>query len=361
MQPHDGPPLDLSAQVARVRAKTRPWKSIIALVLAILAAATSGWAHSHFHHFFTSTEGVSQIIAAGSAVAFCVFASIATIGMSGKTRSVLQPVMGVSHAAIVQYALVLVGAVTTLVVTLVLFGVPVGQLLLGGALTSVFVGIAAQQALSNVFAGLVLLLARPFKVGDTIRLRAGALSGEIDGTVSDIGITYLRLSCADGLISVPNSQVLNAVVGPLPSGNYPPPPPPAVPQLWPAPPPAPPTPPAPPAPAPATPAAPPAPPAPATPAAPAAPLTPAAPATPAASPAPATQADAYAPGGTVPAGSTLTNTDTPLPAGGNTERTGYHDGAAVPAASAHGTDGTGEAGEANRADGAGRPDSVGGQ
>ena len=102
-----------------------------------------------------------------------------------------------------RYALVLIGAVTTLLVTLVLFGVPVGQLLLGGALTSVFVGIAAQQALSNVFAGLVLLLARPFKVGDSIRLRAGALSGEIDGTVSEIGITYVRLATADGVMSVP--------------------------------------------------------------------------------------------------------------------------------------------------------------
>ncbi len=127
-------------------------------------------------------------------MAFCVFASAATIGLSGKARDVLEPVVGASHAAVVRYALVLIGAATTLVVTLVLFGVPVGQLLLGGALTSVFVGIAAQQALSNVFAGLVLLLARPFKVGDSIRLRAGALSGEIGGTVSEIGITYLRLS-----------------------------------------------------------------------------------------------------------------------------------------------------------------------
>ena len=44
----DGPQLDLSAQVAKVKAKTRPWKSIIALILAIGAAAASGWAHSHF-------------------------------------------------------------------------------------------------------------------------------------------------------------------------------------------------------------------------------------------------------------------------------------------------------------------------
>src|ERR1700760_2125495 len=232
MQVHGGPQLDLSAQVAMVRGKTRPWKSIIALVLAIGAATVSGWAHSRFPHFFATDDLVSQIIAAATAVAFCVFASAATIGLSGKARDVLRPVAGASHAAVVRYALVLIGAATTLVVTLVLFGVPVGQLLLGGALTGVFVGIAAQQALSNVFAGLVLLAARPFKVGDSIRLRAGALAGEIDGTVTEIGITYLKLACSDGVISVPNSQVLNAVAGPIPRDS-PAPAPPAAPQAWP--------------------------------------------------------------------------------------------------------------------------------
>ena len=158
-----------------------------------------------------------QFIAAATAVAFCVFASACHLrpvrqgaracwsrGSAPRTR----PSSATRSCSI--------GAVTTLVVTLVLFDVPVGQLLLGGALTSVFVGIAAQQALSNVFAGLVLLLARPFKVGDSIRLQAGALSGEIDGTVSEIGITYVRLATDGGMVSVPNSQVLNAVVGPIP-------------------------------------------------------------------------------------------------------------------------------------------------
>jgi small-conductance mechanosensitive channel len=227
MQVHGGPQIDLSAQVAKVRAKTRPWKSIIALILAIGAAIAAGWAHKHFS---ATDASVSWVITAVLAIAFCVFASAATIGLSGKARSVLEPVMGTAHAAIVRYALVLIGAVTTLIVTLVLFGVPVGQLLLGGALTSVFVGIAAQQALSNVFAGIVLLLARPFKVGDAIRMRAGALSGEVDGTVSEIGITYVRLSTVNGMLSVPNSQVLNAVIGPLPPRDSPPP---ITPDPWP--------------------------------------------------------------------------------------------------------------------------------
>jgi hypothetical protein len=212
----DGTEIDLSAQVAKVKAKTRPWKSIIALVLAIGAAAASGWAHNSFHRFLTGEHVPYQILAIGLVVAFCALASAATIGLSGKASSMLEPAIGTSHAAVVRYALVLIGAVTTLLVTLGLLGIPISQLLLGGALTSVFVGIAAQQSLSNVFAGMVLLLAHPFRVGDSVRMQAGALGGQISGTVTEIGITYVRLATSTGVISIPNSQVLNAIVGPLP-------------------------------------------------------------------------------------------------------------------------------------------------
>ena len=67
-----------------------------------------------------------------------------------------------------------------------------------------------------MFAGLVLVFARPFKVADEIRLRAGALGGTLDGIVTDIGITYVRVHTDGSVMSIPNSQVLNAVVGPIP-------------------------------------------------------------------------------------------------------------------------------------------------
>ena len=128
----------------------------------------------------------------------------------------LEPKAGPAHAAIVRYAILIVGAFTTLVITLVLFGVDVSQLVLGGAITTVFLSIAAQQALGNVFAGLVLVFARPFQVGDAVRLQAGALGGTLDGIVTDIGITYVRFDTDGSVMSIPNSQVLNAVVGPIP-------------------------------------------------------------------------------------------------------------------------------------------------
>jgi small-conductance mechanosensitive channel len=213
----NGRQIDLSTQVERVKHKTRPWKSIIALLLAIAAAVLSRQARDDSGPIFSGTNSTTnQLISVGLAVAFLVFGSIATYSLAGKVRELIQPRVGTAHAAVAGYAILIVGAFTTLVITLELFTVPVGQLVLGGALTSVFVGIAAQQALGNVFAGLVLLVARPFQVGDAVRLQAGALGGTLDGIVTNIGITYVRFDTDGNVMSIPNSQVLNAVVGPVP-------------------------------------------------------------------------------------------------------------------------------------------------
>jgi small-conductance mechanosensitive channel len=209
-------PIDLSAQVARVKRKTRPWKSIIALLFAIAAAVISHEAKVDPHALWTDSDRIHQIVRYGAAVLFAIFGSIATYGLAGKSRDLLEPKTGTSHSGVVRYAILLIGAFTTLAITLGLFAVPVAQLLVAGGLASVFVGIAAQQALGNVFAGLVLLFARPFVVGETIRLRAGALGGTLDGTVTEIGITYVRLDTGKSVVAIPNSQVLNAVIGPVP-------------------------------------------------------------------------------------------------------------------------------------------------
>ncbi|HEV2932532.1 MAG TPA: mechanosensitive ion channel family protein [Streptosporangiaceae bacterium] len=214
--------IDLSAQVARVKRRTRPWKSIIALLLAIAAAVISHEARRHSNTFPTNSTLTNQIVANGTAALFLILGSTATYGLASRSRQLLEPRAGTSHSAIVRYAILIVGGFTTLLITLLLFGVPVGQILLSGAVTSVFVGIAAQQALGNVFAGLVLVFARPFQVGEAIRLKAGALGGTLDGIVTEIGITYVRLDTGGSVMSVPNAQVLNAVIGPIPpeeSGN----------------------------------------------------------------------------------------------------------------------------------------------
>jgi len=200
--------------MARVQRRAKPWRSIIAAVLALLAWVVSVQAR---RPAISASLGrvTSEIVAQAGAAAFCLFAVIAVVGLAGKARGVLQPRIGAAHAAVIRYAILLTGGTFVVLITLDLSGVPVGQLVLGGAVTGILLGIAGQQALSNVFAGIVLLLSRPFGVGDAIRLRSGALGGQMEGTVTEIGITYLRLETPDGVLHVPNSQVLAAAAGPV--------------------------------------------------------------------------------------------------------------------------------------------------
>jgi small-conductance mechanosensitive channel len=204
--------LDLAKQVAKVKERTRPWRAIIALVLAAVAAGVSYAAGHRLHDLIEPEQLGRSIVTVASAAAFLLFAIIAVVGFANKARQVLQPATGSAHAAVVRYTILLIGTIAALVITLALLKIPIGQLVVGGALTTILIGIAAQQSLSNVFAGIVLLLSRPFSVGDPILLRSGALGGQLEGTVTEIGITYVRLDTDTGVMSLPNSQVLAAAV-----------------------------------------------------------------------------------------------------------------------------------------------------
>ncbi len=102
-----------------------------------------------------------------------------------------------------------------LIVALHVAGLDPTTLALGGAVTAVVLGLAAQQTLGNVFAGTVLLSARPFRVGDRVRLKGGPVGGQVEGVVSSLGLLYLTLASGDDSIMVPNSVVLSMAVIPL--------------------------------------------------------------------------------------------------------------------------------------------------
>jgi small-conductance mechanosensitive channel len=102
-----------------------------------------------------------------------------------------------------------------LLVALRLAGLQLTTLAVGGAMTAVIIGLAAQQTFGNLVAGTVLLSARPFRVGDLIRLRTGNVGGEVEGTVSSLGLLYTTLSRGADTVMVPNSIVLSAAIIPL--------------------------------------------------------------------------------------------------------------------------------------------------
>jgi small-conductance mechanosensitive channel len=103
----------------------------------------------------------------------------------------------------------------TLLIALNVAGVNPATLVAGSAFTAVVLGLAAQQTLGNLIAGMVLLSARPFRVGERIRLQAGAVGGSAEGVVSSLGLLYTTLARGEDRIMIPNNVVLAAAVVPL--------------------------------------------------------------------------------------------------------------------------------------------------
>jgi small-conductance mechanosensitive channel len=98
---------------------------------------------------------------------------------------------------------------------LALLHVNLANLLVGGAVTGVVLGIAAQQTLGNFFAGLVLLFAHPWVPGQQVKIRSDAL-GTFEGTITGSSLMYTTIDTSEGLISLPNSGLLAAAIGPAP-------------------------------------------------------------------------------------------------------------------------------------------------
>ena len=90
-------------------------------------------------------------------------------------------------AGTVGFMIRLATIVIALLVALRVAGLEPSTLAVGGAFTAVIVGLAAQQTLGNLFAGLILLSARPFRAGDRVRLKGGNIGGQIEGDVTSWG------------------------------------------------------------------------------------------------------------------------------------------------------------------------------
>jgi MscS family membrane protein len=84
------------------------------------------------------------------------------------------------------------------------FGVNVASLVVSLGVGSLAVGLAAQDTLSNMFAGFTLMLDRPFRVGDRIQL-AGGDTGDVEA----IGVRATLIRTPDEtLLIVPNSALV---------------------------------------------------------------------------------------------------------------------------------------------------------
>jgi small-conductance mechanosensitive channel len=200
--------------------EARPQLGRAALWLVVLGAAVVvglafGQLRDRQFGAVTQEATTSEIAIRIGALAVAVIAGILFVrALTAAVRSGLQPHDGQRHMAPVGLVISVLGYGGIAVCVIALLEKPVGGLLLGGAVTGVLLGIAAQQVLANFFAGLVLLMVRPFTIADDIVLKSGPLGGEYEGLVTDMGLFYVKLSTHTGPVALPNAGVLAAAVGP---------------------------------------------------------------------------------------------------------------------------------------------------
>ncbi len=207
-------------------ARNRPFQAIISLILACGAAVavnlygvrlginTRQGARNAGIDTVVSI-GTGHLVTIGGSVAFVIFGLVSTFAWARWARGVLTHLVGPAYGSIVRFILIIFGMCVVVVITLSMLGFHVAQLVVGGAVTGVLITIAAQQALSNLFAGMLLQIAQPFRVGDSIWLRSGALAGTIEGVVTEISISYVTLENDEGRVLLPNSQVITAAISPV--------------------------------------------------------------------------------------------------------------------------------------------------
>jgi small conductance mechanosensitive channel len=116
-------------------------------------------------------------------------------------------------AGIAGFVIQLTTLAAAALVGLRLAGLQPGALAAGAGFTAIVLGLATQQTFGNIFAGVVLLSARPFQVGD--RVRFSGFGMDVEGTVAAHGLLHVTLYDGDDQVLVPNNTALSMAARPI--------------------------------------------------------------------------------------------------------------------------------------------------
>ena len=192
------------------QAAARRSKGAAAVLLALIAAVLVGFAERK-----TLFPGWGLEVRIATVVLLVIFgwglARMLARGFAPTLYRRLEP----GTAGTVGFLVRLATIVAMTVVALRIAGLQAGTLAVGGGFTAVVVGLAASQVLGNLFAGLVLITNRPFRVGERVRLQAGPLAGQVEGVVGQLGLFYTTFVSGADRILVPNGVLIQCAVTPL--------------------------------------------------------------------------------------------------------------------------------------------------
>ena len=126
----------------------------------------------------------------------------------GRTiQTTTTPLIGARGASTARKVVTVTLVLAILIATLANLHVDVTGYVVSLGITAVVIGFAAQATIGNLISGVLVLISKPFRKGDYIRVNiAGA---PIEGTIDEISFLRSRIFTNDGVsISVPNTVML---------------------------------------------------------------------------------------------------------------------------------------------------------
>lgn len=94
-----------------------------------------------------------------------------------------------------------------IIVAVSIVGIPTASLIAGLTTCGAAIALALQGGLSNIAAGVVILLCKPFHIGDFIT------AGDVSGVVKEIGLYYTSITTPDNQdVVVPNGTLSNCTI-----------------------------------------------------------------------------------------------------------------------------------------------------
>ena len=99
--------------------------------------------------------------------------------------------------------------VTAVILALDVVGINVMPFIAGAGVAGIAIGFAAKDTLSNLIAGVLLIIDRPFEVGDRIEVWSAPSGSASWGDVIDIGLRATKIKTTDNIvIIIPNNEIM---------------------------------------------------------------------------------------------------------------------------------------------------------
>ena len=172
------------------------WKDIVVELQQIFAPANVG---TLVAHFFTKVV-IGAIIMSVFYLGWRVTQVVLRVFFK---RSGTNEMTSIFLLTLIKYSLLIIGIVTALDSA----GIKVSAVLASLGIAGLTIGFAARDSLSNIIAGVLIFIDRPFVIGDLVEIEG------MYGEVEKITLRSTRIVTSEGkMLAVPNTEIINKTV-----------------------------------------------------------------------------------------------------------------------------------------------------